>query len=273
MKRRGFQILAVAAAVLATGGAVRYFWHSAPPGPVPSAPEREPAPEPRAKAVPERPESPPPAEAKRGAASPKPVVVHQTPPPASFVPPPSRTIVARPAQPAPESRWEAANRFFELQKKALEGETDPAKRMRLIRAIAKNVRINTPATLEWAMGLENPEERRAALEAINRDALVGIGARIRKDREGWPEIVDTTVMSAIGSTGKVRPGDHILGMVDPAGETVGFQGLSMREVVGMLRGPAGSEAHLIMERPTEDGRPEQFEVTVERSMIVVQPRE
>jgi general secretion pathway protein F/type IV pilus assembly protein PilC len=46
-------------------------------------------------------------------------------------------------------------------------ENDPDKRMDLIRSMARNVRTDTPRTLDWAMGLENPDERRAALDAIN----------------------------------------------------------------------------------------------------------
>ncbi len=80
------------------------------------------------------------------------------------------------AQDAHRRYWEAqARRFNQLQDR-LSRETDPAKRKGLIRAIAGYVRVDTLRALDWAMNLTDPAERRAALEAINKNALVGIGA-------------------------------------------------------------------------------------------------
>lgn len=43
--------------------------------------------------------------------------------------------------------WRQVGRRFEQQEEALARENDPAKRMKLIKAMARNVRIDTPATL------------------------------------------------------------------------------------------------------------------------------
>ncbi|RKX46195.1 MAG: hypothetical protein DRP64_03540 [Verrucomicrobia bacterium] len=155
----------------------------------------------------------------------------------------------------------------------LNEENDPAKRMNLIRVMGRNVRIDTLSTLDWAMGMEDPEEQRAALDAINQNALVGIGARIQTDETGLPKIVDTTILSAIASTGMAEPGDYISGMVNSDGSTTYFKDLPVRQIVQFLHGQPGTEIRLLMERaPTEgDTEPYSFDVPVLRSMIIMQP--
>jgi len=105
--------------------------------------------------------------------------------------------------------WKRVAQRFEQQEKMLNQETDPARRMNLIRTMARNVRIDTPSTLEWAMNLDNPKERQMAMESINDNALAGIGARLEMDETGLPRIRETTVLSAVASTGSVEPGDYI----------------------------------------------------------------
>jgi len=145
--------------------------------------------------------------------------------------------------------------------------------MNLIRSMARNVRTDTPRTLDWAMGLKNPDERRAALDAINKNALVGIGARIQTDETGLPKIMNTTIMSAVASTGKTQTGDYISGMVESDGTIIDFKDLPIREVVQRLRGQPGTEIRLLMQRAPSEGQKEPylFDVPVQRSMIIVQP--
>ncbi len=132
--------------------------------------------------------------------------------------------------------------------------------------------MDTPSTLDWAMGLEDPEERRAAFEAINDNALTGIGARIETDETGLPKIRETTILSAVASTGQVEAGDYISGMVNHDGSIVYFKDRPIRQIVQYLRGQAGSEIQLLMERASDDGSdPYSFDVSVQRSLIVVQP--
>jgi C-terminal processing protease CtpA/Prc len=143
----------------------------------------------------------------------------------------------------------------------------------MIRRMAWNVRRDTMGTIEWAMSLEDPEERRAAMEAINDRALVGIGAQIAMDDTGLPRIETALPQGAIEASGMVEPGDRIRGIIDSDGSKVYFQGRSLRVVMAMLRGSAGSNARLLMERDPGEGEtePYQFEVPIQRSMVVVQP--
>ena len=202
---------------------------------------------------------------------PAPIVVKQKPLP-----------VPKPAVPRPQPRqltreerikhyYDSMKRNFERQGQQLAREQNPDRRDRLIAAMARNVRVDTLQTLEWAMGLEDPHDKWAALDAINKNALVGIGARIEMDHTGFPKIKDTTIMSAVGSTGMVEPGDYIIGMNDGSGDPVYFDRMPMQQVVNHLRGQAGTDIELIMERVNDKGEPTAFDVPVQRSMIVMQP--
>jgi C-terminal processing protease CtpA/Prc len=169
--------------------------------------------------------------------------------------------------------WTEMAHQFRRQQEKLGQENDPEKRMNLIRTMARNVRADTLRTLDWAMNLEDPAERRAALEAINQNALSGIGARIEMDETGLPKLRETTVLSAIASTGLAEPGDYISGIVKGDGSTIYFKGRSLQQIVQLLRGKPGTEVRLLMERASADGNanPYSFDVPVQRSLIVVQP--
>ena len=138
--------------------------------------------------------------------------------------------------------------------------------------MAQHVRFDTLNAIDWATNLADPEERRIAMEAINKSALVGIGAKLEMDATGYPKIQETTPMSAVGSTGMVEPGDYIVGMDDGNGDPTYFDGLSTAQIVKLLHGKAGSEIRLLMERKSEHGgAPQVFDVPVHRSLIVIQP--
>lgn len=208
--------------------------------------------------------------------APEPVIKKTAPPVPVKV---AATAAQTPPKTAAEKLQDAARRYWEIQAQRfdqqqdrLSREEDPARRMNLIRAMAGYVRVNTPSALDWAMSLENPEERRAALESINKNALSGIGARIETDETGFPKIRDTTVLSAVGATGLVEPGDYIVGIEGGDGQPVNFEGLPTKQVVQFLRGQPGTEVTLIMERAPVDGStPYAFDVTIQRSLLVVQP--
>jgi len=135
--------------------------------------------------------------------------------------------------------------------------------------MAQYVRTDTLSTLDWAATIEDPAERRAAMEAINDNALTGIGAMIEVDQTGFPKITDTTILGAVESSDKVAPGDYISGMVTADGTIIDFEGCSTRQVVNYLRGKAGSEIELLMEGTNDQGEPYSFNVPIIRSMIVV----
>jgi C-terminal processing protease CtpA/Prc len=184
-------------------------------------------------------------------------------------PEPRMPIKSTPAQSA---WWEQQLRRFNRLKDALSRETDPNRRRNLIRQLGAYVRVDTLSSLEWAMGLIDPEEKRTALDSINRHALVGIGARIEVDRTGFPKIRETTVMSAVAATGRVNPGDYIVGMEDENGQVLSFKNLPAAEIVQRLRGEAGSELRLLMERaPSTETEAYPYEVTIQRSLLVIQP--
>jgi C-terminal processing protease CtpA/Prc len=210
------------------------------------------------------------------------------PSPEPMIKKPALTAAPTVAAPKPEKRpnaattaysraaaqyWNEMAHQFKYQQEKLSHENDPAKRMTLIQKMAMNVRVDTPSTLEWAMGLEDSAEKRAAMEAINKNVLTGIGARIEMDETGLPKIRETTVLSAVASTGQVEPGDYMSGMVNGDGSTIYFKGRSLQQIVQLLRGKPGTEVRLLMERASADGNAESysFDVPVQRSLIVVQP--
>ena len=169
--------------------------------------------------------------------------------------------------------YDQMERNFEQQLHQLEQETDPIRRKNIITSMGRYVRIDTLAALNWAATLEDREEQRAALEAINRNALTGIGARIEMDDYGLPKIKSTTLLSAAESTGKIQAGDYISGMVAADGRAVSFRGLTMQQIVASLRGPAGSIIQLKLERSPEyeSTQPIPFDVSLQRSLIVMAP--
>jgi C-terminal processing protease CtpA/Prc len=190
--------------------------------------------------------------------------------PSASMTPPEREP---PKRPDPAQYWEVQARRFNRLLERFAGEQDPSRRKALIRALAGYVRIDTLGTLDWAMSLQDPYEKNAALEAISKSSLSGIGARIETDETGFPKIRETTVLSAIAATGQVEPGDYITGMIDSNGRPISFEGLSMQQVVKHLRGEPGSEVQLLMERVPGNGSGETyiFDVPVQRSMLIIQP--
>lgn len=177
----------------------------------------------------------------------------------------------QPPRPDYARYWKQQERQFNNLVDRLANETDPRRRQSLINAIARHIRVDTLATLDWVSTLETAEEQRAALEAINRNALVGIGARIEVDSTGLPLIRETTIMSAVEATGMVAAGDYISGMVQPDGTTVHFDGMPVQQIVRHLRGQVGTEPTLMMKRYNDDGSTITFDVAVPRSLLVVGP--
>jgi C-terminal processing protease CtpA/Prc len=210
----------------------------------------------------------------------QPVLPEPAPTLQKTLPKPPKPVVAKkvPKPKGPRPRpdyWAVRAQQFNRQLNMLNSEEDLKRRDKLIQNISQYVRVDTLSTIEWAMGLEDPEERYAALEAINKNALNGIGARIEMGPNGRPKIRETTILSAVGSSGQVEPGDTIAGIVKEDGTTVYFDGQTPRQIIQTLRGPPGTEVLLLMERDATENRPEPylFDVPVQRSLLVVQPPE
>jgi C-terminal processing protease CtpA/Prc len=233
----------------------------APPEPVR---EPEPPPDPPALVVVEHKEPEEPVErvvmAQPPAPKPKPVAAA-----------PTRISRKEQRKRAMERYYGQMERNFGRQMNQLDQAETPEQRQQLIHALAKYVRVDTVAALDWAATLSDPEEKRVALEAINKNALTGIGARIETDETGLPKIKQTTILSAVESTGRVEPGDYISGMVKPDGTLVYFKGWPTQKIAENLRGIPGSEIQLMMERVTPDGVWHSFDVPVQRSLIVMEP--
>lgn len=193
--------------------------------------------------------------------------------------PPKKQAAPKPQLSKEERQQQAMNRYwdqmarnFNRQLDQLDNEQNPERRLRMIQSIARYVRVDTLTALDWAATLTDPEEQRAALNAINQNALTGIGARIDTDETGLPVIRKTTILSAVESTGMVETGDYIAGMVKPDGSLVYFKDWPLQKVAQVLRGEPGTEVQLMMERVSPDGVWHSFDVPVQRSLIVMEPQ-
>jgi C-terminal processing protease CtpA/Prc len=265
--------LILTAAVCAGAGAVYHHFKADAQPP----PEERTAPPPAPK--PQNPDRPtgkivryPPAAAAEPA-EPKPEAITKPAAPAAPAAGPTPLLDAEQRRQAALRRyWEQQARRFDQMVERLNQADLPEERDRLIRSMAGHVRINTLQALQWAMDLTDPAEKRAALEAINEKALSGIGARIEVDATGFPKIRETTVLSAVAATGQVAPGDYIIGMEDGTGQSIYFEGLPAQQVARHLRGEPGTELRLQMERVAPDGSEAySYEVTIQRSLLVIQP--
>lgn len=227
----------------------------------------------------------PPAPEKTVPLTPPSVVEQQTPEPTlnpinrvpAAVPPEPvtpKSILSREErkQNALNRYWDEMARNFNRQLDQLDREQNPKRRLSLIQTLARYVQIDTLTALDWAATLTDPQEQRAALNAINQHALTGIGARIDSDETGLPVIRKTTILSAVESTGQVEAGDYIAGMIKPDGTQVYFKDWPLQKVAQALRGEPGSEVQLMMERVSSEGVWVSFDVPVQRSLIVMQPQ-
>lgn len=167
--------------------------------------------------------------------------------------------------------WKQQEQRFNSLVAQLDRTTDPKQRARLLQSLAQYVRVDTLATLDFIATLDLAEEQTTALEAVNKYALTGIGARIELDGTGLPKIRQTTILSAVESTGMAAAGDYISGMVKEDGTELDFKGMPLRQIVQNLRGKPGTEIELKMERASPGGRIT-YSVPITRSMIVMDPK-
>ena len=125
----------------------------------------------------------------------------------------------------------------------------------------------------WPTSLHATREGKATFYSAENGgfgALTGIGARIEMDDTGLPKIRETTILSAVDSSGMVAAGDYISGMVKEDGTVLNFNGMSLQQIVRNLRGEAGSEIEIMIERTGPGGRIH-MTVPIQRSLIVMQP--
>jgi len=91
-------------------------------------------------------------------------------------------------------------------------------------------------------------------------AFEGIGAYVGMDEEGKVEI-EGTFRGGPAEQAGVRQGDRVLEV-----DGVSLAGLTLYEAIGLIRGPAGSEVTLLIER---EGEAEPFEITVTRARLEI----
>ena len=106
------------------------------------------------------------------------------------------------------------------------------------------------------------EPKAAAVQAEDASGeYEGIGAYVDLDEEGKLMVVEPFEGSPAEEAG-LLPGDRIIA-VD--GESI--VGLTLYEAIGLVRGPAGTDVTLLVER---EGEPEPFEVTVTRAHFEIE---
>ncbi len=106
---------------------------------------------------------------------------------------------------------------------------------------------NTEAALQWVSKLPDPAWQNSALESIRNVAPVGIGAAITL-QNGYPIIQDLVPNGPAQAGGQLRPGDRILGLAQDGTTFVDARGMSLENVVKMIRGAPGTPLHLQIQR-------------------------
>jgi carboxyl-terminal processing protease len=79
-------------------------------------------------------------------------------------------------------------------------------------------------------------------------SLEGIGALLRED-EGLIKVVRIIPGSAAEKQGQLQAEDTILAVAEKAGEPVDISEMRIREAVGFIRGPKGTEVRLTVQKP------------------------
>ncbi len=102
---------------------------------------------------------------------------------------------------------------------------------------------DTAAALQWADQLSDPAERDAAIQAIRSVAPVGIGAALGM-RDGYPVINQVLSGTPAELSGQLHPGDRILALAQGDSSFVDAHGLSLPDIVQMIRGAPGTVLQL-----------------------------
>ena len=125
---------------------------------------------------------------------------------------------------------------------------------------------DTRAAIEWANQLGDPAETDAALRAIRTVAPVGIGAELRMDN-GYAVINQVLPGSAAESSGTVHSGDRIVGLAQGDGPFVNAQGLSLQDIVQMIRGAPGTVLRLQVQAADAEANAQPRTVSIVRDQI------
>jgi carboxyl-terminal processing protease len=111
----------------------------------------------------------------------------------------------------------------------------------------------------YTVFLEPDVAARAAEDATGE--LQGIGAWVGMDEEEGKVMILGTFEGSPAEQAGILSGDHILAV-----DGVSIVDRSVNEAVALIRGPAGTEVALLIER---EGTPEPFEITVTRARVEI----
>ncbi len=102
---------------------------------------------------------------------------------------------------------------------------------------------DTAAALQWVEQVPDPAEKQAALQAVREVAPVGIGAEMRM-QDGYPIINRLIPGTPAELSGQLHAGDRIVGLAQGDSSLVEARGLSLQQVVEMIRGAPGTAIQL-----------------------------
>jgi len=161
--------------------------------------------------------------------------------------------------------------------------SDPAAAMALSQQVAESDRAafyqalfsawagyNTQAAFDAAGALDDPDDRDSALQTIQSVAPVGIGAALRMD-DGFPVVNSLMPGAAADMSGQLAVGDRIIAVSQGDGDFESVQGMSLQEIVGQVRGPAGTVVELAIIPANADPGSEPEFVAIPRGQILFQP--
>jgi hypothetical protein len=113
--------------------------------------------------------------------------------------------------------------------------------------------------------LRGAEQAEEAARADDAGPVVGVGLALGQDDEGNFGVLDVLPGSPAAEEGSIRKGDQLVG-IKTGDEVESFEGKDLAEVVGMIRGEAGTEVRLLVRHEGDD---EDTAVTLTRKPLQV----
>lgn len=143
----------------------------------------------------------------------------------------------------------------------------PARSLAFMRVASGWAGKDTLAAMSWAAGLGDEADRAAAQRGIENVAPVGIGAMLDSGADGLP-VVGGVVPGAPASA-SLNVGDRILAVSGADGGWVDSRGLSMGELVSLIRGRPDTQVSLQVQSP---GAAAPRQLTIGRRQIIHSPQ-
>ena len=143
----------------------------------------------------------------------------------------------------------------------------PARSVAFMRVASGWAGKDTLAAMSWAAGLADEADRAAAQRGIENVAPVGIGAMLDSGDDGLP-VVGGIVPGAPASA-SLSVGDRILAVAGADGTWVDSRGLTMGELVSLIRGRPDTQVSLQVQSP---GTAAPRQLTIGRRQIIHSPR-